>query len=256
MASKERLLARGRVLIDSDGVERDSSNPTPVAVISGNSAGTEYVEDAAAAANPSGGALILVRRDTLSASEVSADGDNVAAKATSKGELRVSDADLAAAIYTEDAASAANPIGLMILARRRDTLVTNEVSAEGDNIALNATNKGQLHVYAEGPQTNPEFLAALRSATATQTSINSTTAETLGLAANANRKGAKIINTDANVLWLVYRDTSGATPDATNYYEALATGEDHIVDFGYTGAITFAWSGDGAGVAIVWEVTA
>ena len=48
--------------------------------------------------------------------------------------------------YTEDVASVADPIGGMTMARRRDTLVTNEVSADGDNIALNATNKGQLHV--------------------------------------------------------------------------------------------------------------
>lgn len=48
--------------------------------------------------------------------------------------------------YTEDAASAADPVGGMLIGRRRDTLVTNEVSADGDNIALNATNKGQLHV--------------------------------------------------------------------------------------------------------------
>lgn len=47
--------------------------------------GTEYTEDAAAATNPVGGAQILVRRDTLSASEVSNDGDNVAAKAASTG---------------------------------------------------------------------------------------------------------------------------------------------------------------------------
>ncbi len=53
--------------------------------------GTEYSEDAAAAANPAGGALILVRRDTLVTNEVSADGDNVAAKATNKGELCVND---------------------------------------------------------------------------------------------------------------------------------------------------------------------
>lgn len=48
--------------------------------------------------------------------------------------------------YTEDAASAANPVGGMLIARRRDAPVTNEVSAEGDNIALNATSKGELRV--------------------------------------------------------------------------------------------------------------
>ena len=47
--------------------------------------GTEYTEDAAAAADPVGKAMILVRRDTPSATEVSADGDNVAAKGNSAG---------------------------------------------------------------------------------------------------------------------------------------------------------------------------
>lgn len=47
--------------------------------------GTQYTEDAAAAANPVGNALNLVRKDTPSASEVSADGDNVALKGTKYG---------------------------------------------------------------------------------------------------------------------------------------------------------------------------
>ena len=51
--------------------------------------------------------------------------------------------------YTEDAAAAADPKGPALLAVRRDTLSTSEVSADGDNIALKATNKGKLHVAAE-----------------------------------------------------------------------------------------------------------
>lgn len=46
-------------------------------------------EDAAAAADPVGPYTMAVRRDTLSASEVSADGDVIAIKATSKGKLHV-----------------------------------------------------------------------------------------------------------------------------------------------------------------------
>lgn len=55
--------------------------------------------------------------------------------------------------YTEDAASAANPVGGMIICRRRDTLSASEVSADSDNIALNCTSKGQAHVYVEGAVT-------------------------------------------------------------------------------------------------------
>lgn len=56
----------------------------PVNVVAG-ATNTEYTEDAAAVADPIGGVLILVRRDTPSATEVSADGDNIAAKAASTG---------------------------------------------------------------------------------------------------------------------------------------------------------------------------
>lgn len=55
--------------------------------------GTQYTEDAASAADPVGGMLIVRRRDTLTASEVSADSDNIAANATSKGEIYVKHVD-------------------------------------------------------------------------------------------------------------------------------------------------------------------
>lgn len=53
------------------------------------------------------------------------------------------------ALVTEDAAAAANPLGIMLVARRKDSLSSGEVSADGDVIAANATAKGQIHVYAE-----------------------------------------------------------------------------------------------------------
>jgi hypothetical protein len=55
--------------------------------------GTEYVEDAASAANPQGGQLISRRRDVLTAAEVSAEGDVIAVNSTSKGELYVKQTD-------------------------------------------------------------------------------------------------------------------------------------------------------------------
>lgn len=54
--------------------------------------GTQYTEDAAAAANPVGTALNLVRADAL-AGLTTTDGDNVAARGTDKGELYVKHAD-------------------------------------------------------------------------------------------------------------------------------------------------------------------
>lgn len=58
----------------------------------GAGAGTQYVEDVAAATDPTGSMLIARRRDSL-ASEVNADGDNIALNSTSKGEIYVKHVD-------------------------------------------------------------------------------------------------------------------------------------------------------------------
>lgn len=55
--------------------------------------GTQYTEDAAAAANPVGTALMLVREDARGGSLTTADGDNVAARGTNAGELYVKHVD-------------------------------------------------------------------------------------------------------------------------------------------------------------------
>jgi hypothetical protein len=104
----QALMAASRpVVVASD----QSAIPITVATIPSHAvtnAGTFAVqdsrfatEDAAASADPVGPVLIGVRRDTLSAAEVSADGDNIALKATSKGKLHV-----AAELYIADAAAA------------------------------------------------------------------------------------------------------------------------------------------------------
>lgn len=67
--------------------------------------GTEYTEDAAAAANPLGGIPLCVRRDTLSTSEVSADGDNVGVKCDSRGQLYIHATDTDALLTTIDASA-------------------------------------------------------------------------------------------------------------------------------------------------------
>lgn len=90
--------AQGVVLID-----KDTNQPYNAGTGGGGSAGTEYTEDAAAAANPVGGIIIARRKDTLSTSEVSATGDNIALNATSKGELHTADTDTLAALATANA---------------------------------------------------------------------------------------------------------------------------------------------------------
>lgn len=81
-------------------LDYSASNPLAVRLtdtngdyISASGAGTQYIEDDPAAANPTGSMLMGRRRDTLAA-EVSADGDHVALNATNKGELYVKQVDV------------------------------------------------------------------------------------------------------------------------------------------------------------------
>lgn len=104
-----------------------------------------------------------------------------------------------------------------------------------------------------GPMTQTEFLAALRSGTGTHSSVNSGTSSVTILAANASRKGAIIMNTDANNLFL---DFSGGTAvAASRAQKKLGQNESAEVPAGYTGLITGIWAADGAGVASVVEFT-
>jgi len=65
--------------------------------------GTQYTEDAAAAANPVGTALNLVREDARAGGLTTTDGDNVAARGNNKGELYVKTTDSDALLTTIDA---------------------------------------------------------------------------------------------------------------------------------------------------------
>lgn len=91
----------GEVSADGDNIAQRGTNygaayvtlldtaGAPVAV----GGGTQYTEDAVAAANPIGNMLIVVREDARAGSLVSADGDNVALRGNNKGELYVKHTD-------------------------------------------------------------------------------------------------------------------------------------------------------------------
>lgn len=84
--------------IEATVVDYANANPLTVRLTDTNGdyvaagAGTQYTEDAAAAADPVGSALMMVRDDALSG-QTTADGDNVAARGTDKGELYVKHVD-------------------------------------------------------------------------------------------------------------------------------------------------------------------
>jgi hypothetical protein len=120
---------------------------TGVPITSGGGGGTQYTEDAAAAANPVGNMGIARRKDTLSASEVSADGDNIALNATSKGELYVKQTDNITTNFehAEDAVHVSGDVGVLALSVRSDTALASAGTA-GDYQNLITDNSGRLWV--------------------------------------------------------------------------------------------------------------
>jgi hypothetical protein len=140
----------------------DYTNSNPLAVrltdtsgdYVGAGAGTQYTEDAAAAADPIGTQVVLVRKDTP-ATITSADGDVIAQRATNYGAAYVQLVTSAGAFidsvgggteYTEDAAAAADPIGKALVLVRNDARSGSLTSADGDNVAARGTNAGELYV--------------------------------------------------------------------------------------------------------------
>lgn len=77
---------------NADSAMDESNDAVRVNVVAGSTSGTEYTEDAAAAADPAGPMNMAVRADSLAAVS-STDGDNIALRATNKGELYVKQTD-------------------------------------------------------------------------------------------------------------------------------------------------------------------
>ena len=142
------------------GTVLTNATPQHVAIVDGDGTqitsfggGTQYTEDAAAAANPIGNATILVRTDTP-ATQVTTDGDNIAQRGTNYGAAYVQLVTSSGAYidsvgggteYTEDSAAAANPVGKATILVRTDTPAT-QVTTDGDNVAQRGTNYGAAYV--------------------------------------------------------------------------------------------------------------
>lgn len=100
--------------------------------------------------------------------------------------------------------------------------------------------------------TGPLTAAQLTSTTAAFTSVNSGIVAVAILAANANRKGGLIVNTDVNALYL---DMSVGSAAATRLVKVLAQNETWEIPFGYTGPLSGIWAADGSGAALITELT-
>lgn len=112
------------------------------------------------------------------------------------------------------------------------------------------TNTGYIPAVTLVDSVGAAVSASAPTGAATVASVNSAATSTTLLAANANRKGAAFVNTDANVLYI---DISGGT--ATSAGVPVASGGYYELPFGVTGLITGIWAADGAGVARVWEAS-
>lgn len=142
------------------------------------------------------------------------------------------------------------------------SLAALESITVGGTVDLGATSLAALEsITATGPLTDTQLRAvavpvnidaSLKSGTATRTVVPSGVASVTILAANANRKGAVIYNSDANALLL---DLSGATAAANRCQARIPQYGSYEVPAGSTGAITGIWEADGAGQADVVEFT-
>lgn len=133
-----------------------------------------------------------------------------------------------------------------------DVAITAPLGTQAVAAAVAVTPATSSSWAVTGPQTDAQFIAALKSGTATHSSVNSGVASVTILASNANRKGARIRNSDANALYL---DLTGGTATVDRAQVTLAQNESYAVDAGYTGAITGIWAADGSGVASIAEFT-
>lgn len=83
------------------------------------------------------------------------------------------------------------------------------------------------------------------------TSVDSANASTALLLAKVERAGASVVNTDANVLYILI---GAGSASASNYSVALATGDYWETPRTYKGeALTGFWAANGSGAAKITE---
>lgn len=168
--------------------------------VTGGGGGVEYTEDAAAAADPVGGALIMVRDDALSG-QTTTDGDNVAARGTDKGELYVKHTDTIAVTQsgTWDEVGI-NDSGNSITVDAtnldiRDLVNTDVVTAE-----LSAIDNAVLDTIAAKDFATQTTLAAMNAKMVTGTDIGDVTINNAAGAAAVNiQDGGNTITVDGTV---------------------------------------------------------
>jgi len=157
------------VTTDGDNVARRGNNfgaayssilTSAGAVVDTFGGGTQYTEDAVAAADPVGNGVILVRKD-VPAATVSADLDNIAQRGSNFGAAYVTILDSAGAILStfpvagtvaEDAALSGNPQRIGV---RASTAVPTAMSADNDIVTPWADRSGAQIVIPQPRSAKP-----------------------------------------------------------------------------------------------------
>jgi hypothetical protein len=174
----------------ADILDLTNSNPIATAIVDANGdqitsfgGGTQYTEDAAAAANPIGTALNLIRQDTLSGLTTT-DGDNVAARGTDKGEVYVKHVDAIpvtdnGGALTVDGTVAVTNAGLTELAGAINGSAQMDVNIAASNATITVashavTNAGTFATQVDGAaltslQLIDDVIATLGTTTYTET---------------------------------------------------------------------------------------
>jgi hypothetical protein len=126
---------------DTDIRDLANSNALNVAIVDASGdqitsfgGGTQYTEDAAAAANPIGNALIVVREDGRAGSLTTTDGDNVALRGNNFGELYVKHTDSIAVTNGGTFATQVDGAALTSLQLIDDTVFTDDTSTHSTGV--------------------------------------------------------------------------------------------------------------------------
>lgn len=196
-----------QVVDGSGNVIGATSNALDVNIKSGAAAGTQYTEDAASAADPVGNALIGRRRDTLSATEVSADGDNIALNATNKGQLHVKLADTVTVDgsgVTQPVSNANLDVALSTRLKPADTLTKVSTVDTITNVVHVDDNSGSLTVDAASlPLPTGAATSTKQSDGSQKTQVVDGSGNVIGATANALdvniKSGSSAVSTSGNI---------------------------------------------------------
>ena len=190
----------------------------------GCSGGVSYTEDAAAASDPAGIAIISRRRDTMSTSEVSADGDNIALISTNKGELRINDNSLNTVVgTTSDAVSQSGASTLMAYTRSmRDDLRSLATDTNPLTVKTDQTTHGTTDLVAAD---------ITKVAGSTISQGNGTAATAIRVALPTDGTGVVGLNAGTNTIGATFGFAGTATTTITRPADANAyTANDAFAD--------------------------